>query len=52
MGGMLLFLTGFAMGAFLVLFVVLLLDTINKRRNAKPETQEYYVATTDADDED
>ena len=38
--------------AFIALFIYLLRDTIKKRREAQKETQEYYVATTDADDED
>lgn len=38
--------------SFIGLFAFLLNDTIKKRRNAQQETQEYYVATTDADDED
>ena len=37
---------------FIVLFVYLIRDTAKKRREAQKETQEYYVATTDADDED
>jgi len=37
---------------FVALFVYLIYDTAQKRKKAKQETQEYYVATTDADDED
>lgn len=37
---------------FIALFVYLIRDTAKKRREAQRETQEYYVATTDADDED
>lgn len=37
---------------FVALFVYLIYDTAQKRKKAKQETQEYYVATTEADDED
>ena len=37
---------------FIALFIYLLRQTMRKRKETQQETQEYYVATTDADDED